>query len=90
MEGILLGLILLVQVFTLWNLIGSKKNLFDDVRALYGSIARDLNNVTRTIALYSGAESPPKVNGEGEAVDPIEAARRKAEIWRTARRGGSR
>jgi len=90
MESIFLGLILILQVLILLALLRGKKNLFDDVRTLYGSIARDLNNVTRTIALYSGAESPPKVNGEGEAVDPIEAARRKAEIWRTARRGGSR
>lgn len=65
---------------------------------LYGSIATDLNAITSTIAVYTGTAQkslivPPGAPGEGlPAVDPVESARRKAELWKALRtgRGGKR
>jgi hypothetical protein len=56
---------------------------------LVGGIARDLNRVVQTIALYSGhglpSADPEAAPGEES---PVEAAVRKQMIWRTARQGG--
>jgi len=89
METLFLGLIVVFQVLTLWIYARERRGLHQDVRTLYQAIARDLNAVTRTIALYAGAEAPIGAP-EGEP-DPMESARRKAEMWRAMRaKGGSR
>ena len=62
-------------------------------KQLISEIARDLNRVTSTIALYAGrqeaagAEIVPE--GSGELSD-FERARAKAELWRNIRSGGRR
>jgi len=75
----------LMMIFYLYLIHRARKQLFEDVKHLYQSIARDLNSVTRTIALYAGADPPGQTPGEGPPEDPAAAARRKAELWRAAR-----
>jgi len=85
---------IIMCIFYLYLIHKARKQLYQDVKTLYSSIARDLNSVTRTIALYAGADPPGQTPGEGapgpETTDPVELARRKAELWRMARRGGAR
>jgi len=89
---ILDGVPVLMMLFYLVLIHRARKQLYEDVRKMYVSIARDLNAVTRTIALYAGADPPAKAGegAPGDVPDPIELARRKAELWRNARRGGGR
>ena len=83
METLFLALIVVFQVLTLWIYARDRRGLHQDVRTLYQAIARDLNAVTRTIALYAGADAPT-AGAEGEP-DPMASYRRKAEIWRASR-----
>lgn len=97
METVLSGVIIVLQAVILYSLRKRNVRLDADIRTLYASIARDLNAVVSTIALYAdpGATPRPVLNTEGGGeISPeqqaIESARRKAEIWRAARAQGGR
>lgn len=98
MENILLGVVILLQGLILWSLRKERAHFYRDVKMLYGSIATDLNAITSTIAVYTGTAQqslivpPGGAPGEGLPVDPVESARRKAELWKALRvgRGGRR
>lgn len=92
METVLSGVIIVLQAVILYSLRKKNVRLDADIRTLYASIARDLNAVVSTIALYADPGAAPRsvLNPDsGEEISPeqqaIEAARRKAEIWRAAR-----
>jgi len=93
-ETILFSLIFLSQLVIIYLLIRKNRALHADIATLYASIARDLNSVVSTIAVYTGQGEKPLIvppggrPGEGvPAVDPVDAARRKAELWRALRAG---
>lgn len=96
METLLLGLILIAQLVIIYILRKKNRALLSDVQTLYASIARDLNSVVSTIAVYTGQGERPLIvppggsPGEGVPVDPVDAARRKAELWRAVRAAGGR
>ena len=90
MEAILSYLIFISQCVIIYLLIKKNRRLNADVGTLYASIARDLNAIVSTIAVYTGQGDrpqiiPPGQPGEGVPVDPVDAARRKAELWRAVR-----
>lgn len=90
---ILVCLILILQVVLIYLQFSRKKVWQNEVRSLYSSIARDLNNITATIAIYAGQSVvPPSVQDPDGAlpVDPVESLRRKAEIWRSSRQNRRR
>lgn len=97
LETVLLSVVIVFQILIIILLQKERAHFYRDVKMLYGSIATDLNAITSTIAVYTGTAQqslivPPGGSpGEGLPVDPVEAARRKAELWRALRaRGGGR
>lgn len=93
MESILLGVVIVLQAVMIWGLRKERAHFYRDVKMLYGSIATDLNAITSTIAVYTGTAQqslivpPGGTPGEGLPVDPVESARRKAELWKALRTG---
>lgn len=87
------ALIIVQQAAIIFFLRKERKNFYRDIKMLYGSIATDLNAITSTIAVYTGQEKGRSLivpagaaaPGEGVPVDPVDAARRKAELWRALR-----
>lgn len=95
MESILLVLILVAQLVLLILFFRKNARLQADIGTLYASIARDLNAITSTIAVYTGNSGggsiivpPGATPGEGVPPDAVDAARRKAELWRAMRARG--
>lgn len=90
-EAILSGVIIILQGLILWTLRKERAHFYKDIKMLYGSIAQDLNSITSTIAVYTGTANkslivpPGGPPGEGLPADPVESARRKAELWRAIR-----
>lgn len=83
METVLLGVVIFLQVVQVLSSRKVKKGLYAEIRTLYGSIARDLNAITSTIAIYTGHSGGGQVIPlqNGENLTESEKARQKAEIW---------
>jgi len=96
METLLSGVVFISQCVIIYLLIKKNRRLHADVGTLYASIARDLNAIVSTIAVYTGQGDrpliiPPGQPGEGvPEPNPVDAARRKAELWRAVRAAGGR
>lgn len=93
METVLLSLIFIAQALIFYSIRKNNSRLEADIRTFIASIARDLNSVVSTIAVYTGQGErplivPPGEPGEGippEQLAAVDAARRKAELWRAVR-----
>lgn len=88
-----MGLVLIAQIIIFAAIRKNNTRLEADVRTLIASIARDLNSVVSTIAIYTGKGEQPLIippgGSPGEGIPPeqaaVDAARRKAELWRAVR-----
>jgi len=93
-----MGAVLIAQILIFRAIRANNSRLEADVRTFVASIARDLNSVVSTIAIYTGQGEKPLIippggslpPGEGVPADAahaaaVDAARRKAELWRTIR-----